>query len=1011
MWRVGVALVLVASLGMVFAAPAGAQGATPTLDSFDAYCYKDQMQMSFTNLYGVVEFVVDADDVDDDLCYLEIDLYPCGVTCIGNQMLQLNVCADPTDIFQDCMTDCASPVDWSADAKTLAAAMGLDMDNSYYDGTAEAWHLIIDLTKLWSPEGATIYNAAYGASVVVGDPVFPKCHEVSYEMCIEVGDAEGNQYGDNSSCTDCYTMEFYGMHLLSPNEFEPVCTTQGESVEICWNFHADCDPEEDFLIEIYDPDTGTYAAWPGYFTVTNLTVCDCVTHCVDVPLLAIVPDGKYNVKITSTCDATCTMDCTKRVEEEDAVIVDTVDPTVTVISPDTDTNLKDCDDLDVFWTHDDNTGVTRVLIEYSTTGCAGTWSTLDDLDQSKIAAAWNAATQQYEKDYHVSTTPLTGIDTCNFCVRVTAFDCGGSSGSDNSGAFIIDNTAPVVTVVTPDGGEVWEGCTQEDIEWTVVENCVVVNIKIEFSEDCGSNWKTIAEGALTSPYSWHVDPTVNSTDCHIRITATDCPGNTGSDDSNAKFKISSPPMLFDAITGWTWAWGPVRNPVNSNTIDSIMVMFNKVLDLDTVEITDFAVIDPAKTITDMEIHTEYGKSPQCQDWPGWTTVFLTVDPMMTTDETPTVQIVGEIKDTDGIALLDKLPEGAPDGLPPYQEKVCQDGIAPLIEVSADPAKPGYNQMVTITVVAGEELSEAYLYIGHGYPDTYTWCEIKPIGWPPRQSAEPEDWTDKGWLFMTEGEGNTWTVSFRNKFGPDTPWFVEVAAHDFTEWEAFPWKHEKWTEESLIFEPKDNFFIKLYEGWNLISVPRDLIDPSLVGFFGGKGVTRVFYYNAAEPDPELRWLYAALIPETGQWLGTLTTIEPGKGYWVWCSPPWTKLLVRMKPIDPLAPPPSYNLVAGWNMIGVTMLNPTYFAPHGGKRMFMHDYLSSLGGGEHGNATWSVLYWYYLSGPGGSWGWLRTTPNSLYEMIWWCVYWNEWSCPMAIPGHGYWIFMNQDGVLAP
>ncbi|GAH55480.1 unnamed protein product, partial [marine sediment metagenome] len=277
-----------------------------------------------------------------------------------------------------------------------------------------AWHLIVDLTKLWSPEGAAIYNAVYDPDVVVGDPVFPKCWDGEidtglYTMCIEIGDAEGNQCGDNSSCVccgtgnGCYEMELYGMHLLSPNEFDPICTTEGSSVQITWNFHADCEPEEDFLIEIYDPDKvgpEAYAAWPGYFTVTNISICDCVTHTVNVPLLAVVPDGKYNVKITSTCQG---LDCTKWVEEEDAVIVDTIDPTVTLISPTTATNLNDDpnDDLDVFWTHGDNTGVTSVLIEYSTTGCAGPWSTLDDLDESEITAAWNGTTLQYEKTYDV----------------------------------------------------------------------------------------------------------------------------------------------------------------------------------------------------------------------------------------------------------------------------------------------------------------------------------------------------------------------------------------------------------------------------------------------------------------------------------------------------------------------------------------------------------------------------------------------------------------------------------
>ncbi|GAH81600.1 unnamed protein product [marine sediment metagenome] len=176
---------------------------------------------------------------------------------------------------------------------------------------------------------------------------------------------------------------------------------------------------------------------------------------------------------------------------------------------------------------------------------------------------------------------------------------------------------------------------------------------------------------------------------------------------------TAPLIMVDAITGWTWSWG-IWNPINSNTPTSIMVVFNKPLDLDTVQITDFAVASPYKLITDMVVHTEVNCGVE---WQGWTFVFLTVSPIMKTDEMPTVQLKAgqSVEDETGELILEGL-----------VALVCQDGIAPIVGVTANPAEPGYNEMVTITIQASEELSEAYFFVGEDSPQDYCWNTYKPI---------------------------------------------------------------------------------------------------------------------------------------------------------------------------------------------------------------------------------------------------------------------------------------------
>jgi PKD repeat protein len=76
-----------------------------------------------------------------------------------------------------------------------------------------------------------------------------------------------------------------------------------------------------------------------------------------------------------------------------------------------------------------------------------------------------------------------------------------------------------LTVQSPNGGEVWIAGETEEITWTDVN---VYDVKIELSEDNGSNWSTIIESTSNSgSYSWVVTATDSSDQCLIRITNVD----------------------------------------------------------------------------------------------------------------------------------------------------------------------------------------------------------------------------------------------------------------------------------------------------------------------------------------------------------------------------------------------------------------------------------------------------------------------------------------------------------
>ncbi len=104
---------------------------------------------------------------------------------------------------------------------------------------------------------------------------------------------------------------------------------------------------------------------------------------------------------------------------------------------------------------------------------------------------------------------------------------------------IQDITAPSVTVISPNGGEVWNVGITHNITWTATDNIGVTSIDIYYSTNGGSTYPyMIATGeANDGTYSWTI-PNTPSTTCKVKVIAHDAAGNTGEDASDSNFVIS-----------------------------------------------------------------------------------------------------------------------------------------------------------------------------------------------------------------------------------------------------------------------------------------------------------------------------------------------------------------------------------------------------------------------------------------------------------------------------------------
>ncbi len=97
---------------------------------------------------------------------------------------------------------------------------------------------------------------------------------------------------------------------------------------------------------------------------------------------------------------------------------------------------------------------------------------------------------------------------------------------------------PSATVISPNGGEVWDAKTEEEITWTTQEgDDPVDSISLAYSIDGGDNWEDIATGLEdTGSYTWTI-PNVDSSECLVRVRALDTAGRWGDDLSDDVFTI------------------------------------------------------------------------------------------------------------------------------------------------------------------------------------------------------------------------------------------------------------------------------------------------------------------------------------------------------------------------------------------------------------------------------------------------------------------------------------------
>jgi len=188
-------------------------------------------------------------------------------------------------------------------------------------------------------------------------------------------------------------------------------------------------------------------------------------------------------------------------------------------------------------------------------------------------------------------------------IMIIATDSFGNAGIDESdGSFslagatecvtligMLDTVNPSADLLAPNGGENWYVGETHDITWTATDSHPAdLPIKLEYEKVSTGNWEVIEpELANNGSFAWQT-PTINSAQILVRLTVRDAFGNTGIDTSQSPFSIAcltpATPQNVDVqiVNGRdaVITWSPVTQTILGTDITptTYLVLYNQTSD-------------------------------------------------------------------------------------------------------------------------------------------------------------------------------------------------------------------------------------------------------------------------------------------------------------------------------------------------------------------------------------------------------------------------------------------------
>ncbi len=215
-----------------------------------------------------------------------------------------------------------------------------------------------------------------------------------------------------------------------------------------------------------------------------------------------------------------------------------------------------------------STGINNVTLNYSTDS-GNTWT--------EIVGVYPAGNGQYE--WLIPDTPS------GFC-KIKINDETNTNFYDLSDQIFTITSPPLpsITVITPNGGEVWAMGQMRDITWT---STAVTDVKLELSINDGATWTTIIDSTPSDGvYNWEVQVPSPSMLCLIKVV--DLADETNFDVSDDVFQIDILPSVNEEFRGIPKDYTLIQN--YPNPFNPVTKIYYGVPQTSYVELTVFDLL-------------------------------------------------------------------------------------------------------------------------------------------------------------------------------------------------------------------------------------------------------------------------------------------------------------------------------------------------------------------------------------------------------------------------------------
>ncbi|MBU1677608.1 MAG: hypothetical protein KKD86_01935 [Bacteroidetes bacterium] len=214
------------------------------------------------------------------------------------------------------------------------------------------------------------------------------------------------------------------------------------------------------------------------------------------------------------------------------------------------------------WTSDN---VEKVKIEYTTTNA------IYDPEATYFDDLWFDLVTDAPGASGYYSTRFT-IPSAEYRIRIS--DALLGSPVDFSGLFTIE-PQPIrdITIVKPNGGEMWFAGSSDNIKWTSTN---IEQVKIDYTTNNGATWAVVVDTTESDGlYAWSPIPNVSSLQCRIRIS--DITDPTIKDVSDANFEIIKDSQIIQLTKpngGEFWSAGTTQEITwNSSGLTNVKIEY------------------------------------------------------------------------------------------------------------------------------------------------------------------------------------------------------------------------------------------------------------------------------------------------------------------------------------------------------------------------------------------------------------------------------------------------------